>query len=372
MGADVDPNALPEDWVETKVVKGQELAGPMPDGVSPLMGKDQEVKTPKKFVEYGDYVAPLDFGGVEAAKQAQLAKQADWLPIQSDVTIAGQTFKAGTRVPPAIWALAGKETAPPKTENIGGRLKGYNAKTGMFDIDYGPAGNPKTGETTGGAYKAVYDKTKKEDVMANDAMIAKNPENYGPAKKGDGGGDSFSADVEHLAKGGTLATIPKARQTAAAKAAREAGVIVFETPKQKAGYETTTQSLDEAEELSRLLTDPDVAGAFGTIAGRWSQSRTTGWASLLPGQVSPNVRRAVQIAQNLNDLRLRQRSGAAISEAEAKRLGRFSFDPTVPTEQMKVNIQPFIKELQAIQRGYAGGMSENPKGNGNDSLGVLN
>lgn len=197
MGADVDPNALPEDWVDTKTVEAPKFSG-LPDQAAEFAGpqasqiqvgtEQKAVKTPKKFVEYGDYVAPLDFGGVEATKQAQLAKQADWLPIQNDVTIAGQTFKAGTRVPPAIWALAGKETAAPKTENIGGRLKGYNAKTGMFDIDYGPAGSPKTGETVGGAYKAVYDKEKKEDVMANDAMIAQNPQRYGPAKKGEGGG----------------------------------------------------------------------------------------------------------------------------------------------------------------------------------------
>jgi hypothetical protein len=37
---------------------------------------------------------------------------------------------------------------PPKTLNIGGRHTGWNEETQSFDIDYGPAGNPKADEST--------------------------------------------------------------------------------------------------------------------------------------------------------------------------------------------------------------------------------
>lgn len=105
MDPNTDPAALPEEWVNKEVIKGQELAGPMPDGVSPLMGLDQTKLTPKKFVEFGEYVAPLDLGGKQAAATKRAEKQADWLPIREDF----MGYRAGEQVPPAVWALANKQ-----------------------------------------------------------------------------------------------------------------------------------------------------------------------------------------------------------------------------------------------------------------------
>ena len=65
--------------------------------------------------------------------------------------------------------------APPKTENIGGRLKGWNPTTKRFDVDYGPAGdpdkpakipadNPPKTETIGGRLMGWNPATKKFDI----------------------------------------------------------------------------------------------------------------------------------------------------------------------------------------------------------------
>jgi hypothetical protein len=179
-----------------------------------------------------------------------------------------------------------------------------------------------------------------------------------------------SADVDHLAAGGTLASIPPSRRTVAAQAARREGISVFETPGQQKAYNVADASLSEAAELKRLLSDPEVKSAFGPIAGRWNTSATSGWLSSWPGEIPNSVRRAIQLAQNLNDLRLRQRSGAAISESEAARLGKFSFDPTVPVEQMLVNIDPYISELEAIKTGNSSSGTPTKKKDPNDPVGL--
>jgi len=209
------------------------------------------------------------------------------------------------------------------TDPVTGQILGQDPKTGMFNIDLGRVG--VKGET------------------------------------GEADSATLESHVQSLRNGQTTAVIPPKYRSRASNAAREEGVPVFESAKQKAGYETVTASIAEADRLKELLADPQVKDAFGWLAGRWSQSRTSGWASMLPGEVDPKVREAVSIAQNLNDLRLRQRSGAAISEKEAKRLGKFSFDPTVPTAQMLQNMDGFMIELGALKRGYSGlGLAVSP------------
>lgn len=195
--------AMPEYTTETKTMVPNEMLKMTTPGDAELGIKEQTVEMPSfsqkeelkkellRTKKYGDYTAVLDYGGEQARRAASDAKQADWLAAPSDITIGDWQFKKGEKVPPAIAALAGKDAPTPKTENIGGRLKGFNTKTGAYDIDYGPAGSPRvaSGDSTpGGAYKAVYDKTAKADVMANDAMIAKDPARYGPAKKEGGSG----------------------------------------------------------------------------------------------------------------------------------------------------------------------------------------
>jgi hypothetical protein len=66
-----NPNALPDEFVDVKTVPDEITS--VPSGPEAPTFTTKQVRTPKTFVEYGDYVAPLDFGG----KQAAAAKKAE-------------------------------------------------------------------------------------------------------------------------------------------------------------------------------------------------------------------------------------------------------------------------------------------------------
>jgi hypothetical protein len=178
---------------------GPEVGGPL---ASQIQVGEKLTKTPMRTKKVGDYTAVLDWGGEQAKKAKEAAEQADWLTLQEDVDLGTLgKFKAGQKLPPALAGLTQKAAPKPDTQMIGETL--YERQPdGKWTVAV--VGKKTTTGAEGGSYKAVYDKTVKEDVMANDAMIAKEPGRYGPAKKSEGGGKPIL--------GGELTKVTELRQ----------------------------------------------------------------------------------------------------------------------------------------------------------------
>jgi hypothetical protein len=102
--------------VSTPTQPTGEQMGAMPNtgaAAAPLAGPTtkKELLRSKKF---GDYTGFADFEGKRAAAAKRAEKEADWLPLQAPF----MGMAAGTRVPPAAWALANKEAdAKPQFEH---------------------------------------------------------------------------------------------------------------------------------------------------------------------------------------------------------------------------------------------------------------
>lgn len=160
--------------------QGAEFGGPLASEIQ--VG---EKKTPMRTKRVGAYTAVLDWGGEQARKAKEAAEQADWVTLQQDVDLGKLgVHKAGTKIPPALAALIEKPVKP-ETQVLNGALYERQSDGSWKSV---AREAKQTDGVAGGSYKAVYDKQAKEDVMANDAMIAANPARYGPAKKSEGGG----------------------------------------------------------------------------------------------------------------------------------------------------------------------------------------
>jgi hypothetical protein len=187
------------DYTETVT---SELAGPpsLDEQGNEVSAGTEQKKRLLKTKKFGDYNAVLDYGGEGARKAALTEKiQTGQLYKNTPELIAELTkqspamaslYKDAEYLPGAVatqlLSIQKTEAKAPErvTDPTTGQIWGFNPQTGRFDVDMGKVGVKQTGDgVTGGTYKPVYDTVTKKDVMANDAMIAKNPERYGPPKK---------------------------------------------------------------------------------------------------------------------------------------------------------------------------------------------
>lgn len=178
------------------------LAGP--PGIDPVTGKEVTAGTEKKrrllkTKKFGDYTAVLDFGGEGARKRALEEKLETGQLFKTNHELLAELgklspamaglYRDAEYLPGSIAAQLVQaqkvEAKAPERQVIGEQIweRGPDGKWQVV-----ATGQKTTSGTEGGTYKAVYDKTKKADVMANDAMIAKEPDRYGPPKKSGGEG----------------------------------------------------------------------------------------------------------------------------------------------------------------------------------------
>jgi hypothetical protein len=122
----------------------------------------------------------------------------DTVELPEDMVIRGVEYKKGTRIPTSVLLASQKPAVAPKVETFGNRKKQWNAETNTWD-DIGPAEAKSSDQP---AFKSVYDKKSKENVMASDAMIAKDPNRYSAAKatsaSGEGGKPLLANEINKI------------------------------------------------------------------------------------------------------------------------------------------------------------------------------